>query len=88
MITVVILTLTYAICAYGTANAVFALVNPQGWIAAPWTARRSIHEDNEPWSDGDIRGLGVVFVIGSALCGWIAVRLTLMAIANGPDIFG
>jgi hypothetical protein len=62
---------------YVFANAAFALADPQGWIKARWTAKRSIHRDSDPWSNGDIRGVGVFFALVGLALAALSVKVTI-----------
>lgn len=67
----------YAGLFYVIANAAFALSSPQAWVRASWTARRGINQEYDPWSDGQIRALGLFFALVAVGWAWVIVKLTM-----------
>jgi hypothetical protein len=62
---------------HALANAILALRNPSGWLAARRTARRSFDPVNNSLRDGYIFLAGVVFVVSGAGLVVLAVNVTL-----------
>lgn len=66
--------------AYVSANAVFALRNPRGWMRAAWTPHRGF--DPDPDSDGDVRCIGAFFAVVGLGMGYLTAKLTLALIRS------
>jgi hypothetical protein len=64
----------WAAALYTSANAIYALRSPAGFLNSNWTTRRGLSPETPK---RNVRELGIIFAVGAVFLIWLSCQLTL-----------
>lgn len=76
---VLMVIVAWAAAVYVSANAIYAILSPPGFLKARLTTRRGLSPETR---NQDVRGLGIIFVVLSAFLIWFSCGLTLKVLGG------